>query len=124
MDFAFFKALTAEDLLKLPRIENVRLTGAEMTVAATVLKGMNTIAAAESIFRTDKCVKYHLTTIYKKCKVKSRAELIAKYLPGMVVDKFVAKIEEKQKRIECLELLISELQRELGRQALPRGLTT
>lgn len=122
MDFQWQKDLTAEELSRTcPRIENVNLTGAELTVALAVLKGITNDEAAESIFRTDKCVKYHLTTIFKKCKVSSRHALLAKYLPGMIVDRFIKKIAEKDERIRMLEFMIEELKKDFGKQTLPRG---
>ena len=125
MEAAWLNAKTADELsMALPRIEHGTLTGAELAVAYAVLKGLSGVQAGEEIFRTEKLVKYHLTNIYSKCKVKSRAEFIVKYLPGFVADKFIGKIEEKEKRIQCLEMIIDNLRKELMRQNLPRGLST
>ena len=37
---------------------------------------------AEKLFVTEKTIKYHLTNIYAKLNVRSRAQLMVKYLKG------------------------------------------
>lgn len=116
-------AQTLEELLsRLPRIEHGRLTRAELDVAYVILKGLDTIEAAEALFRTDKTIKFHLSKIYKKTAVTSRYKFLVKFVPGLMADKFMRIIEEKQKRIAYLEWLVDEMKKELGRNELPRGI--
>lgn len=55
------------------------LSGAEMAVVENVVIGLSNKEAAENLFVTEKTIKFHLTKIYKKLNVKSRAQLIVKY---------------------------------------------
>ncbi|WP_374029758.1 response regulator transcription factor [Bdellovibrio bacteriovorus] len=55
------------------------LSKAEKLVAEHVAKGYSNKEIAEMLFVTEKTVKFHLTNIYKKEDVKSRAQLIVKF---------------------------------------------
>ena len=48
----------------------------ESEVAEQVTKGITSKEIAEKLFVTEKTIKFHLTNIYKKMNVKSRAQLI------------------------------------------------
>lgn len=48
----------------------------EAEVAEYVTKGLSNKDVANALFVTEKTVKFHLTNIYKKLKLKSRAQLI------------------------------------------------
>lgn len=62
---------------------NRGLSNREAQVACLVCKGLSNNAVAKELFVTEKTVKFHLTNIYKKIKVKSRAELIVWSLPHL-----------------------------------------
>ena len=52
------------------------LSNRECEVAEQIAQGFSNRAAADRLFITEKTVKFHLTNIYKKMNVKSRAQLI------------------------------------------------
>lgn len=52
------------------------LTPSESVIASKVSKGMRNQAIANELFVTEKTVKFHLTNIYRKLKLKTRYELI------------------------------------------------
>ncbi len=68
------------------------LSNREAEVAELVTKGLSNKEVANQLFVTEKTVKFHLTNIYKKMNVKSRAQLIVWCLPHLA---FVEK-EERQ----------------------------
>lgn len=57
------------------------LTEREFLVADLVSRGLSNKEIANQMFITEKTVKFHLTNIYKKMGVKSRAQLIVFCLP-------------------------------------------
>ncbi len=57
------------------------LSNREAEVAGLVSKGLSNKEVASQLFVTEKTVKFHLTNIYKKMNVKSRAQLIVWCLP-------------------------------------------
>ena len=57
------------------------LSNRESEVACLVTKGLSNKEVANQLFVTEKTVKFHLTNIYKKMNVKSRAQLIVWCLP-------------------------------------------
>jgi LuxR family transcriptional regulator, positive regulator of biofilm formation len=59
------------------------LSNRESEVAELVTKGLSNKEVANQLFVTEKTVKFHLTNIYKKMNVKSRAQLIVWCLPHM-----------------------------------------
>ncbi len=59
------------------------LSNREAEVAELVSKGLSNKEVANRLFVTEKTVKFHLTNIYKKMHVKSRAQLIVWCLPHM-----------------------------------------
>ncbi len=68
------------------------LSNREAEVAELVTQGLSNKEVANQLFVTEKTVKFHLTNIYKKMNVKSRAQLIVWCLPHLG---FVEK-EERQ----------------------------
>lgn len=68
------------------------LSNREAEVAELVTKGLSNKEVANQLFVTEKTVKFHLTNIYKKMNVKSRAQLIVWCLPHLG---FVEKEEPK-----------------------------
>jgi DNA-binding CsgD family transcriptional regulator len=68
------------------------LSNREAEVAELVTKGLSNKEVANQLFVTEKTVKFHLTNIYKKMSVKSRAQLIVWCMPHLG---FVEK-EERQ----------------------------
>ena len=67
------------------------LSNREAEVAELVTKGLSNKEVANQLFVTEKTVKFHLTNIYKKMNVKSRAQLIVWCLPHLG---FVEKVEK------------------------------
>ena len=59
------------------------LSNGECEVAEFVSKGLSNKEVANQLFVTEKTVKFHLTNIYKKMNVKSRAQLIVWCLPHL-----------------------------------------
>ena len=59
------------------------LSSREAEVAELVTQGLSNREVANKLFVTEKTVKFHLTNIYKKMSVKSRAQLIVWCLPHM-----------------------------------------
>ena len=60
--------------------KNDDLTDAEVLVFQKVVVGMSNIEAAKSLSLSEKTVKFHLTSVYKKMGVKSRSQLIVNHL--------------------------------------------
>lgn len=74
------------------------LSNRESEVAELVTKGMSNKEVANQLFVTEKTVKFHLTNIYKKMNVKSRAQLIVWCLPHIG---FVEKEERSEPGINA-----------------------
>ena len=69
------------------------LSNREAEVAELVSKGLSNKEVANQLFVTEKTVKFHLTNIYKKMSVKSRAQLIVWCLPHLGFVENGARIE-------------------------------
>ena len=69
------------------------LSSREAEVAELVTKGLSNKEVANQLFVTEKTVKFHLTNIYKKMNVKSRAQLIVWCLPHLGFVESEAKME-------------------------------
>lgn len=69
------------------------LSNRESEVAELVTQGLSNKEVANRLFVTEKTVKFHLTNIYKKMNVKSRAQLIVWCLPNMT---FVERKEQSE----------------------------
>jgi DNA-binding CsgD family transcriptional regulator len=69
------------------------LSNREAEVAELVSKGLSNKEVANQLFVTEKTVKFHLTNIYKKMSVKSRAQLIVWCLPHLGFVENEARIE-------------------------------
>ncbi|MCH2533272.1 MAG: helix-turn-helix transcriptional regulator [Bdellovibrionales bacterium] len=77
------------------------LSNRESEVAELVTKGLSNKEVANQLFVTEKTVKFHLTNIYKKMSVKSRAQLIVWCLPHMgFVDKEEQQVSNNQQPIQ------------------------
>lgn len=59
------------------------LSNRESEVAALIATGLSNKEAADKLFVTEKTVKFHLTNIYKKMNIRSRAQLIVWCLPHL-----------------------------------------
>lgn len=59
------------------------LSQREAEVAELVTKGLSNKEVASRLFVTEKTVKFHLTNIYKKMNLRSRAQLIVWCLPHL-----------------------------------------
>lgn len=62
------------------------LTRREAEIAGYVNKGLSNKEVGNALFVTEKTVKFHLTNIYKKLGVKSRAQLIVWCAPRMTFE--------------------------------------
>ena len=69
------------------------LSNREAEVAELVSKGLSNKEVANQLFVTEKTVKFHLTNIYKKMSVKSRAQLIVWCLPHLGFVENEARVE-------------------------------
>lgn len=72
------------------------LSNRESEVAELVSKGLSNKEVANQLFVTEKTVKFHLTNIYKKMNVKSRAQLIVWCLPHLGFVESEARAEAAQ----------------------------
>jgi LuxR family transcriptional regulator, positive regulator of biofilm formation len=76
------------------------LSNREAEVAELVTKGLSNKEVANQLFVTEKTVKFHLTNIYKKMNVKSRAQLIVWCLPHLgFVEKDEKPVAEQNNQI-------------------------
>lgn len=57
-----------------------KLTGREFEIAKLVAQGKSNAEIAQNLSIVEKTVKFHLTGVYKKLSLKSRAQLIVKVL--------------------------------------------
>lgn len=92
------------------------LSNREAEVAELVSKGLSNKEVANQLFVTEKTVKFHLTNIYKKMNVKSRAQLIVWCLPHLG---FV----ESETRAE-VPMQAQAAQNYTGAQTIPAGNAT
>jgi DNA-binding CsgD family transcriptional regulator len=90
------------------------LSNREAEVAELVTKGLSNKEVANQLFVTEKTVKFHLTNIYKKMNVKSRAQLIVWCLPHFG---FVEKEEKPAADISANAI-------NMGTQNAPTGATS
>jgi len=90
------------------------LSNREAEVAELVTKGLSNKEVANQLFVTEKTVKFHLTNIYKKMNVKSRAQLIVWCLPhlGFVEREEKPTIEQNPNAMAA------------GTQSIPSGTTS
>ena len=95
------------------------LSNREAEVAELVTKGLSNKEVANQLFVTEKTVKFHLTNIYKKMNVKSRAQLIVWCLPHLG---FVEK-EERQAAQEQANAQ-QPVQNNLQQNTIPAGSQT
>lgn len=71
------------------------LTRAEVVIVDYACKGYSTKETATALFVSEGTVKFHLTRIYKKFAVPSRAKLIMQCLPYLYYEKAKDKCEAK-----------------------------
>ncbi len=96
------------------------LSNREAEVAELVSKGLSNKEVANRLFVTEKTVKFHLTNIYKKMQVKSRAQLIVWCLPHMG---FV-EAQNNQQQINATGTAGAANTQTGGIDAIPAGNTT
>ncbi|UOF79035.1 response regulator containing a cheY-like receiver [Caudoviricetes sp.] len=68
------------DALDIAKLRRKSLSNREVEVANMVYKGMSNREIANALFITEKTVKFHVTHIFKKYKLRSRAQLIVKMI--------------------------------------------
>jgi DNA-binding CsgD family transcriptional regulator len=56
-------------------------TRAEKEVVKKLLQGKSNKQIADELFVTEKCIKFHITSIYKKAKSTTCREFLAKHIP-------------------------------------------
>src|SRR5579864_6433769 len=93
------------------------LSNREAEVAELVSKGLSNKEVANQLFVTEKTVKFHLTNIYKKMNVKSRAQLIVWCLPHLG---FV----ENEQRASAQAAPTATINAAQGSSTIPAGNTT
>lgn len=93
------------------------LSNREAEVAELVSKGLSNKEVANQLFVTEKTVKFHLTNIYKKMNVKSRAQLIVWCLPHLG---FV----ESENRVEANNATAASAYNNNQTQTIPAGSAT
>lgn len=96
------------------------LSNREAEVAELVSKGLSNKEVANRLFVTEKTVKFHLTNIYKKMQVKSRAQLIVWCLPHMG---FV-EAQNNQQQINATGTTGANTNQSGGIDSIPAGNTT
>ncbi len=70
------------------------LSNREAQVADLVSRGLSNKEIANQLFIIEKTVKFHLTNIYKKMNLKSRAQLIVYCLPYLTFSSPLETTEE------------------------------
>lgn len=79
------------------KLREIGLSGREAEVAEMVTRGYTNKVVASHLFVTEKTIKFHLTNIFRKLGVKSRAQLIVWALPLLNFVEPVAAQPETQK---------------------------
>lgn len=74
------------------------LSRAESDVYIYILKGMSNQQIADKLFVSEKTVKFHCGSIFKKKEVKTRHELIAKHFNNGKREKHVFNTQQENKR--------------------------
>jgi DNA-binding CsgD family transcriptional regulator len=64
------------------------LTNREQEIVAKLMYGKSNKEISDLLFVTEKTVKFHLTNIYKKTRVKSRMQLISKLMSSNCYEDF------------------------------------
>jgi len=95
------------------------LSNREAEVAELVSKGLSNKEVANQLFVTEKTVKFHLTNIYKKMNVKSRAQLIVWCLPHLG---FVE--SENQRNEQTVQAARNDYNTAAATQTIPAGNAT
>lgn len=62
------------------------LSRRESEIVSYVIRGKKSKVIGETLFITEKTVKFHLTNVYKKLKVTDRAELISGWYMGLFTE--------------------------------------
>ena len=85
-------------------IQEKGLSRRESEVAELVSRGLRNMEVANALFITEKTVKFHLTKIYKKIAIKSRAQLILWCAPKMTFEEKNAPIANYRAAVADLEI--------------------
>ena len=94
------------------------LSNREAEVAELVTKGLSNKEVANQLFVTEKTVKFHLTNIYKKMSVKSRAQLIVWCLPH------IGFVEKEERQVAQDQANINAAGIERATNTIPAGSAT
>lgn len=62
------------------------LTKTEIAVASLLNEGLSNIEIGRQLFSSEKTIKFHVTSIYKKSKVKKRTEFICLLRGGEITE--------------------------------------
>ena len=80
------------------------LSRRESEVAELVSRGLRNKDVANALFITEKTVKFHLTKIYKKIAIRSRAQLILWCAPKMTFEEKNAPLANDRAAVAALEI--------------------
>ncbi len=94
------------------------LSNREAEVAELVTKGLSNKEVANQLFVTEKTVKFHLTNIYKKMNVKSRAQLIVWCLPHLGF------VEKEDRQISTENTMVAGAPQAAAANTIPAGNAT
>jgi DNA-binding CsgD family transcriptional regulator len=76
-----------ERKLILKRLKADGLTPSEIQIADLVIQGKSNFEIYCDIIKLEKTIKWHLTNVYRKLGLKSRAQLMHKYLTPLPIEK-------------------------------------
>ena len=80
------------------------LSRRESEVAELVSRGLRNKDVANALFITEKTVKFHLTKIYKKIAIRSRAQLILWCAPKLTFEEKNAPLANYRAAVADLEI--------------------
>jgi len=92
-------------------LNSTNFSPAEQRIVAFVVQGLSNKETASKLNINVKTVKFHTTNIYKKCRVKSRAEFLLKFYANAVTESGGAK-NSYERLYETAKLEIRELKSE------------
>lgn len=77
-----------------------KLSNREFQVAEIVTSGLPNLEVANRLFINEKTVKFHLTNIYKKLKIKNRSQLVLAFVSAGLLNVQNENIVKKQTKTE------------------------
>ena len=83
---------------------NSGLSRREAEVATLVGRGLSNKATASALFVTEKTVKFHLTNVYRKLKIKNRVNLVLWSSPHLQFEEKIV-MQRKARADEPLDMV-------------------